>query len=380
MEEIKLPIELKSSPIVFAVGHEYHIMALTRADVIFRVTVNGKHYYDADNGLMRSNTPVHKVVVPMAELDAAKEYTVSYRRVIQRPNILLDPESVTIPFRPVPTDRPINIYHISDSHGRIKHSIKGAQDRYGDDLDLLILNGDIPTDNMNEYGNIMLVHELAAAITGGQRTVIHSRGNHDTRGHYAEHLSEFVPTANGKFYYTVRVGNIWAMILDCGEDKADNHEAYGGDFGINVGHEFRLEQTQFIKDVIANAKNEYLADGVKYRFIIVHNPFTMKHGGIFDIENEIYDEWSKLVGENIKPQLHIVGHIHRAQVYEVGGPLDTRGQTCPVIAGGVPFKQESGRGQLSASITLDGYSARVEFNDNFEIDRSDRNMTLELIK
>ena len=74
MEEIKLPIELKSSPIVFAVGHEYHIMALTRADVIFRVTVNGKHYYDADNGLMRSNTPVHKVVVPMAELDAAKEY------------------------------------------------------------------------------------------------------------------------------------------------------------------------------------------------------------------------------------------------------------------------------------------------------------------
>ncbi len=380
MEQIKLPLELKSVPIVFAVGNEYHIMALTRTDVLFRVTVNGKHYYDAENGFLRSHTPVHKVIVPMAELDAAKEYTVSYRRVIERPRNLCEPESVTIPFRPVPTDRPINIYHISDTHGRVTHPIKSAKDRYGDDIDLLIMNGDIPTDNMGEYSNLTLVYEIAGAITGGQRTVIHSRGNHDTRGYYAEHLKEFVPTANGKFYYTVRVGNIWAMVLDCGEDKADNHEAYGGDFGINVCHDFRLEQTQFIKNVIANAKNEYEAEGVKYRFIIVHNPFTMKHGGIFDIENEIFDEWSKLVGENIKPQLHIVGHIHRAEVYEVGGPLDTRGQTCPVIAGGVPYMGQTGRGQLSASITLDDYSARVEFNDNFETDRSDRNKTLELIK
>ncbi len=380
MEEIKLPIELKHVPTVFAVGNEYHIMALTRSDVLFRVTVNGKHYYDSENGLMRSHTPTHKVIVPMAELDAAKEYTVTYRRVIERPRYLLEPESVTIPFRPVPTDRPINVYHISDSHGRIKHSIKAAQDRYGDDIDLLILNGDIPTDNMGDYNNLSLVLELSAGITGGQRAVIHSRGNHDTRGYYAEHLKEFVPTANGKFYYTVRIGNIWAMVLDCGEDKEDNHEAYGGDFGINVCHAYRLEQTQFIKDVIANAKNEYEADGVKYRFIIVHNPFTMKHGGIFDIENEIFDEWSKLVGENIKPQLHIVGHIHRAQVYEVGGPLDTRGQTCPVVVGGVPYKTESGRGQLCASIVLDDYTAHVEFNDNFETDRSDRTKTLELIK
>ena len=41
---------------------------------------------------------------------------------------------------------------------------------------------------------------------------------------------------------------------------------------------------------------------------------------------------------------------------------------------------ESGRGQVSASITLDDYTAEVVFNDNFETDYSERNKTLDLIK
>ena len=61
---------------VFAVGDEYQIAWSTSVKSAGSVTVNGVTYYDADNGRNRIST-LHKVSVPMSELDRAKSYEIN---------------------------------------------------------------------------------------------------------------------------------------------------------------------------------------------------------------------------------------------------------------------------------------------------------------
>ena len=356
--------ELKTAPAVFAVKDKYQIMVMARSEILFWVTVNGKNYYDHSNGVIRSKEVIHRVSVPMAELDAAKEYTINYRRMIERKPYFSETEDIvskTYEFKPVSPDGPIRIYHLSDTHGRFEQPAKAGQ-YFGDDIDLLILNGDI-MDHSGDIKNFDLVYQLCEAITGGTRPVVFSRGNHDTRGIYAEKIADYTPNLHGNSYYSFRLGRIWGLVLDTGEDKPDNHAEYGNTMAC---HEFRLEEDEYIENVIK--EEEYKADGVEYRLVIVHNPFVATLRPPFDIEQELFGKWVKRIGEAIDPQLYITGHLHGTSVAHIGGGLDHKGQTCPVIVGSRYYRTEDKKHvHVGCAITLDGLKADVTFNDNFGV-------------
>ena len=79
-----LPEYMLAYPTVFAVGNNYNIFVPFGAEVIMWVKVGDKVYYDDCNGILRSNTNMHKVELPMRVLDAAGEYTVVYKKMIER--------------------------------------------------------------------------------------------------------------------------------------------------------------------------------------------------------------------------------------------------------------------------------------------------------
>lgn len=151
-----------------------------------------------------------------------------------------------------------------------------------------MLNGDIPN-HAGAREHLDAVLKVASGAGRGECSIICTRGNHDTRGRYAEEFLSYIPHDAGHTYYTVRLGSVWALVLDCGEDKEDSCEEYGG---TACFHPFRLAQTQFIQKVIDNAKNEYAAPGIKHRLIISHVPFTYSGQGKFAIEAEVYRDWS----------------------------------------------------------------------------------------
>ena len=93
MNRVSLLPEFKTCPAVFAVGTDYQIMVPVKSDVLFWVTINGKDYFDHSNGIIRSSTRLHRVTVPSAELDRAGEYTVSYRKIIDRKPYFPETES-----------------------------------------------------------------------------------------------------------------------------------------------------------------------------------------------------------------------------------------------------------------------------------------------
>lgn len=362
IKRVKRGIDMntKLSPAVFAVNQEYHIMLYEAAPSLMWISVGGKKYYDESNGILRSNTQVHRVIVPMEELDGVKEYTVFMRKVIDRKPYFPEFEDVlecTYEFQPVGLEKPVRAYHISDTHNWVEGPVTAAK-AYGE-IDFLIMNGDIP-DHSGCIENCITIYKIASEVTGGRIPIVFARGNHDMRGLLAERFCELTPTDNGKSYYTFRIGNVWGMILDCGEDKVDKHEEYGGTICC---HEFREKQTKFIEKVICRAEEEYLADNVKYRLVIAHNPFVMRNKYPFDIENEIYSEWVRLINDNIRPTVMISGHTHSLDIIRPQDEKDAYGQSFSVVVGSSLNKNQDY--YAGAGLAFDENETIVTFTDSF---------------
>lgn len=315
-------------PAVFAVGDEYQIMVPVIYRSLMWVKVGDKCYYDDSNGILRSLDKIHRIRIPAKELDRAGKYTVCERRIIWRKPYfpVIEPETQKdFVFYPVKNGN-VRAYHISDTHNSVESPVKAAK-AFGK-IDFLILNGDIPNHSGKpKYFNT--IYDICAQITHGNIPVVFARGNHDLRGLYAEKIADYTPNHNGNTYFTFRLGDIWGLALDCGEDKPDTNAEYGGTICC---HAFREKETQFIKDVINHAEEEYLAVGVKHRVVVCHFPFTMRLKPPFDIEEELYTEWAKLLKENVKPHAMICGHTHDIAVSEIGNEkYDHRGQPCVML-------------------------------------------------
>ena len=347
---------LKTAPAVFAVGNEYEIMVSVTAEALFWVRVGDTCYYDESNGVMRSLSELHRVKVPVEQLDKERQYTVCVRPLVERRPYFSETAEVqefVFSFSPVPAQG-ARLYHMADAHDRIDQPVQAAK-TFGD-IDLLILNGDIISDS-GDPARFHNIYEICSRLTGGEHPTVFFRGNHDMRGGYAERFAEYTPNHLGNTYYTFRVGSLWGILLDCGEDKRDDCPEYG--YTVRC-REFRRRQTAFIKDVITRSEQEYAAPGVTTRLVISHHPFTHKIHAPFDIEGEVYTEWAALLKEHVKPHLMLCGHLHRLGVWEPGCEDDTYGQPCTVIVGSAVEENT----HTGCGIVLNEGSADVTFVDS----------------
>lgn len=327
----EIPDCFETTPIVYAINNDYQIIVPVKEETLMWVEVDGKCFYDDVNGILRSNTTAHKMTVPMSLLNEAGEYKICYRLVSARKPYNSKVSAVfeyTSVFKAVPNENP-RFFHIADAHNKVDEPVAAAK-AFGE-IDFLILNGDIPND-AGDVKNFLTIHHIASEITNGEIPVVYSRGNHDMRGVYAENLSEYTPvTEEGNSFFTFRLGSIWGVVLDCGEDKPDDHVEYGSTICCA---DFRKRQIDFLQSIIANAENEYNAPGVEYKMVVCHDPFTeYLPDRVSEEDLATYTEWARLLREYIQPDVMICGHVHSAYISQVGGALDRLGQACPVVVG-----------------------------------------------
>ena len=333
-----MPNKLTVEPTVFVSENEYQIIWESKYPSSGWVTAGGEKYVDSVGGQLVFDQTVHKVCVPMDALDAAKGYEIHWQHVLKGPLISKQGKEMSraYAFRPIDFSDGLQIYHVSDTHSLLKLAGEGAG-YWGDQLDLLILNGDIITD----IGMPRLLSDamrLAWDITRGERPVLYTRGNHETRGAAASGLSRYAGAPNaGRWYYTTRLGPLWIAVYDAGEDKADGHEEYGGLADYDL---YRKQETAFFDNVIANAEAEFGAAGVEYRLLVSHVPV----GSGSRYYPEVMEAWQAQANRmNLDLALH--GHWHTAEYYAPGA-FKNYGEAAnyPVIVGCKPAHTEDQNG------------------------------------
>ncbi len=366
-----LPKEFKAYPSVFTVGEIYQIIVPVKKELLMWVKIGEEEFFDDTNGILRSSSPIHKISVPKDLLEQKKEYTVCFRQVKKRKAYFTKTyqmKSYSYTFRPVKKGEDIKLFHISDSHDRVDFALQATKN--AGNFDLLVLNGDIAR-HSEKVKYIEKIYLISGGASKGQIPCVFSRGNHDLRGKFAEHLADYTPEYYGKSYYTFSVGDVWGMVLDCGEDKVDEDREYGNTICC---HNFRQKETRFIEEVIKSG--EYNSPKYKYKIVICHAPFTYKFEEIerFTIEKELYSYWSQIVSDKIQPDFYLFGHTHKTEIVTEKSEYAMRTQGSPAIIGGKPKNLDS---------TCDGYTGVLVYMKNGKIivefvDNQDRRKSIEL--
>jgi predicted phosphodiesterase len=132
-----------------------------------------------------------------------------------------------------------------------------------------------------------------------------ARGNHELRGPFARELFDYVPAIEGRFYFARDAGPVHLIVLDSGEDKADDTNVYSD---LNRTVEYRAQELAWFRDhVKANARIKT----APFRVLAMHQP---RWGWLQDGAGDWID-----TADEAKVDLVIAGHTHRHS-YTAPGP------------------------------------------------------------
>lgn len=306
---LKLKINsITYEPVVYAVEDEYQIVFSSSSNSLGSVKVGEKEYFDLFAGSEKSFTKVHKVIVPMNELNNVKRYTISIQHPVYRgPFGGLLGKEITKDYDFIPCNKEdgIKYFTVSDVHLNKKQTVKTAS--YVDNMDFLVLGGDL-TSYVQTEEDANYANELAFEITKGQKPVIYSRGNHEDKGEYAEELYKYVGSKDQKFFYTFHLDGVYGLNLDIGEDHDDDWWEYYGTSQFDL---YRDEQLKMIDEEIA--KGDY--NSYDYRLVVSHIPLP------FVNSRKNHESIKKNMVERLNTMnidMHVSGHQHALYVFDPG--------------------------------------------------------------
>lgn len=165
--------------------------------------------------------------------------------------------------------------------------------------DLVIFNGDMAGFFLSQQQMFKSFMDTAIEIFASQYPMYYSRGNHETRGPFADKFRDYFPSKSGELYYLLRRGPVCFVILDSGEDKPDSDIEYSGLANFDA---YRTKQAEWLKDALKQP--EYV--NAPYKVVICHiPPFESWHGAA-----DIAMKFVPLLNE-AKAQVMLSGHLHR---------------------------------------------------------------------
>lgn len=183
------------------------------------------------------------------------------------------------------------------------------------DYDFVIFNGDCIDDPANHAQATRFISLLTESVHGDRIPTLFMRGNHEIRNAYSIGLRKHMDYIGGKTYGAFNWGDTRIVMLDCGEDKTDDHKEYSG---LNDFTQLRNEQVNFLKEEL-KSKEFKKADK---RILIHHIP-------LYGCDNLCWDLWEPLLR---KAPFHVSinAHTHKFAYH----PKGTLKNNYPVVIGG----------------------------------------------
>lgn len=191
------------------------------------------------------------------------------------------------------------------------------------DYDFVVFNGDCIDDPESHDQATYFLNKLNTAVEAQTHPVFFIRGNHEIRNAYSIGLRSLFDYIGDKTYSAFSWGDTRFVMLDCGEDKPDDHWVY---YGLNDFSKLRKDQAAFLsKELKSKAFKK------AHKRILVHHIPIYGKGKEFDKYNPCREEWGALL-KNAPFDVDINGHTHHFSYHKKGSD----GNAFPVVVGGGP--------------------------------------------
>lgn len=184
--------------------------------------------------------------------------------------------------------------------------------------DFVIFNGDCIDDPANEREAVNSLSFFNDKVGAGHIPVFYLRGNHEIRNAYSIQLRELFDYVGNKTYGAFNWGDTRWVMLDCGEDKPDDHWVY---YGLNDFTQLRNDQVGFLETEL-KSKAFRMADK---RVLMHHVPLY----GNTDKYQPCFELWGDLL-KKAPFNVSLNAHTHQYAFY----PKGSVGNNFPVFVGG----------------------------------------------
>lgn len=205
---------------------------------------------------------------------------------------------------------------LNDIHGRDDYMSDLCKGIDFGKLGFVAFNGDMSTSIESEQQLFDDFLDASTTLFATETPILYNRGNHETRGVYADRLGNYFPAAGGRFYSLRRYGDVCLLTLDCGEDKPDSDIEYAGLADYDA---YRVEESKWL----AQAVQSETFRNASVRIVLLHVPPTHGtwHGNL-----HIKELFLPLLNE-AGVDLMICGHEHRYSFHQAG----EEGATFPIL-------------------------------------------------
>ncbi len=260
------------------------------------------------NGLIDNDRTSHILHLTGLKPGTTYKYRVVSREFVgyKQQHIVTFGETATSPVYTFTTLNPgkagFSFAVVSDIHERADDLEAMLAQKYCEDIDFVVYNGDMLNDFMQS--NQIFTGFLDATVKRFAKTMpfIYARGNHEVRGGYARTLPDYLPESDGRTCYSFDHGGVHFIVLDSGEDKEDSHQYYNGLVDFQY---YRKEEAAWLKkDLESDACRK-----AKFRIVISHIP---PRGGKGFAIQDVCENFEPLINK-ARVDLWVSGHTHRFQ-------------------------------------------------------------------
>jgi acid phosphatase type 7 len=233
-------------------------------------------YYDSKYGRIQANSTLHRVRLNNLKPGTSYRYAIFSKEVLQwqtDSRILYGPTVAnnayarnSLAFKTFSSeDDSVSFLIFNDLHGRAQFMKDLCKNVDFKNIDMVIFNGDMSSAINSEEQIFTDFIDASVQLFASRIPIVFTRGNHETRGTFADYLMDYFPKENGTIYQLLNVGNVAFLLLDCGEDKPDSDIEYSGIADFDA---YRVEESVWLKETVQQKK--YIDAPVK--IAILHMP------------------------------------------------------------------------------------------------------------
>lgn len=286
--------------------------------------------YSIEDGLLQSDTKLHKVLIDVAGMDSLVYQVVSTKinHIFQNDTDYGNTVKGALVSYQKPSMDTSSFYVLNDIHD---HEEIYRDFLSGKDYDFVVTNGDTleVTDSFSVVRDNFL--SPLAKYTGGSHLSYFVRGNHETRGREARRLKNYLGLPDNRYYYTFKTGPVYAIVLDSGEDKLDNHREYSG--LVDFEH-YKSEETAWLADVLDSEEFQ----SAKFKVVFIHMPLNSYEDQTeADYLKSYEDTWRSMLSE-AGIDVAFSGHTHEPLLLKTSDYE----ASFPTVIGGGEASDEAG--------------------------------------